>query len=132
MIIKMDHIAIVVRSLEHALKPYQDTLGLTPSEIQEVPDQQVRIAFLPVGDTEIELVEPTVTDSGVARFLDKRGEGLHHICLEVSDLDTTLASLKAQGVRLIDEKPRDGGRGKRIAFVHPRSMQGVLIELIEN
>ena len=132
MIIKMDHIAIVVRSLEHALKPYQDALGLTPSEIQEVPDQQVRIAFLPVGDTEIELVEPTVTDSGVARFLDKRGEGLHHICLEVSDLDTTLASLKAQGVRLIDEKPRDGGRGKRIAFVHPRSMQGVLVELIEN
>ena len=131
MIIKVDHIAIAVRDLEQALKPYQEALGLTPSDVEEVTDQQVRIAFLPVGDTDIELLEPTAADSGVARFLEKRGEGLHHICLEVDDLEATLAALKAQGVRLIDEKPRDGGRGKRIAFVHPRSMQGVLVELIQ-
>ncbi len=131
MIIKVDHIAIAVRDLEQALKPYQEALGLTLSDVEEVTDQQVRIAFLPVGDTDIELLEPTAADSGVARFLEKRGEGLHHICLEVDDLEATLATLKAQGVRLIDEKPRDGGRGKRIAFVHPRSMQGVLVELIQ-
>jgi len=131
MIIKLDHIAIAVKDLERALKPYTAALGLTVSDTEEIPDQQVRIAFLPVGDTEIELLEPTSADSGVAKFLEKRGEGLHHICLEVDDLEATLARLKAQGIRLIDEEPRDGGKGKRIAFVHPRSMQGVLIELTE-
>jgi len=131
MIIKLDHIAIVVKDLERALKPYQEALGLTVSNMEEIPGQQVRIAFLPIGDTEIELLEPTAADSGVAKFLEKRGEGLHHICLEVDDLQATLAKLKAQGMRLIDEEPRDGGKGKRIAFVHPRSMNGVLIELTE-
>ena len=111
MITKVDHIAVAVRDLERALVPYREALGLTPSEIEDVPDQKVRIAFLPVGQT--------------------RGEGLHHICLQVDDLETTLASLKAQGVQLIDEEPRDGGQGKRIAFVHPRSMGGVLLELTE-
>jgi len=130
-IIKLDHIAIAVKDLECALKPYQEALGLTVSEMEEIPGQQVRIAYLPIGDTEIELLEPTTDDSGVAKFLEKRGEGLHHICLEVDDLKATLARLKAQGMRLIDEEPRDGGKGKRIAFVHPRSMNGVLIELTE-
>ena len=131
MIIRVDHIAVAVRDLEQALVPYREALGLTPSEIEEIPDQKVRIAFLPVGDTEIELLEPTSDDTGVARFIQKRGEGLHHICLQVDDLEATLARLKAKGVRLIDEEPRDGGGGKRIAFVHPRSMQGVLLELTE-
>jgi len=131
MITKVDHIAVAVRDLERALVPYREALGLTPSEIEDVPDQEVRIAFLPIGQTEIELLEPTSDDTGVARFIQKRGEGLHHICLQVDDLETTLASLKAQGVQLIDEEPRDGGQGKRIAFVHPRSMGGVLLELTE-
>jgi len=131
MIIKLDHIAMAVKDLESALKPYIEALGLTVSKMEEIQGQQVRIAYLPIGDTEIELVEPTTDDSGVAKFLEKRGEGLHHICLEVDDLKATLTRLKAQGVRLIDEEPRDGGKGKRIAFVHPRSMNGVLIELTE-
>ena len=131
MIIKLDHIAIAVKDLESALEPYTKALGLTVSDTEEIPDQQVRIACLPIGDTEIELLEPTTDDSGVAKFLEKRGEGLHHICLEVDDLKATLARLKDQGMRLIDEEPRDGGKGKRIAFVHPRSMTGVLIELTE-
>lgn len=131
MIIKLDHIAMAVKDLESALKPYTEALGLTVSKMEEIQGQQVRIAYLPIGDTEIELVEPTTDDSGVAKFLEKRGEGLHHICLEVDDLKATLTRLKAQGVRLIDEEPRDGGKGKRIAFVHPRSMNGVLIELTE-
>ena len=131
MIIKLDHIAIAVRDLESALKPYTEALGLTVSKMEEIQGQQVRIAYLPIGDTEIELLEPTTDDSGVAKFLEKRGEGLHHICLEVDDLKATLARLKDQGMRLIDEEPRDGGKGKRIAFVHPRSMNGVLIELTE-
>ncbi|MCG2768175.1 MAG: methylmalonyl-CoA epimerase [Chloroflexota bacterium] len=131
MIIKLDHIAMAVKDLESALKPYTEALGLTVSKMEEIQGQQVRIAYLPIGDTEIELVEPTTDDSGVAKFLEKRGEGLHHICLEVDDLKATLTRLKAQGVRLIDEEPHDGGKGKRIAFVHPRSMNGVLIELTE-
>ena len=97
--------------------------------LAEHADQGVRIAFLPVGDTEIELLEPTSPDSPVARFLARRGEGLHHICLEVNDLEAALKRLKAQGIRLIDETPRDGGLGKRIAFVHPRGLHGVLLEL---
>ena len=129
MIIKVDHIGVAVESLAQALKPYQEGLGIQPSALEEVADQGVHIAFLPVGDTEIELLEPTSPDSPVARFIERRGEGLHHICLEVDDLEATLRKLKAQGVRLIDETPRDGGLGKRIAFVHPRGLHGVLLEL---
>ena len=130
MLKKIDHIGIVVRSIEEALKVYRDALGLPLAHVQEVPEQQVRIAFLPIGDCEIELVEPTAADSGVARFLEKRGEGLHHICFEVEDIEAALQDLAAKGVRLIDRQPRQGAIG-RVAFLHPKSAHGVLIELVE-
>ena len=130
MLKKIDHIAIVVRSIEEALKVYRDALGLPLAHVQEVPEQKVKIAFLPVGDCEIELVEPTTADSGVARFLEKRGEGLHHICFEVEDIEAALRDLAARGLRLIDRQPRQGAIG-RVAFLHPKSAHGVLIELIE-
>jgi methylmalonyl-CoA epimerase len=127
---KIDHIAIVVRSIEEALQAYQGALGLELTEVEEVPEQAVRVAFLPVGESEIELVEPITTDSGTAKFLEKRGEGMHHICLEVDDIEATLQDLAAKGIQLIDEQPRQGAHG-RVAFLHPRSAHGVLIELVE-
>ena len=138
MIKKIDHIAIVVHNIEEALQVYEGALGLELAEVKEAPEQAVRIAFLPVGESEIELVEPLTADtstklstsSGVARFLEKRGEGLHHICLEVDDIEAALQDLAAQGIRLIDEQPRQGAHG-RVAFLHPKSTHGVLIELIE-
>lgn len=130
MIKRIDHIAIVVRSIEEALQVYEGALGLELTDVKEVPEQAVRVAFLPVGESKIELVEPLTTDGGVARFLEKRGEGLHHICLEVDDIEAALQDLAAKGVRLIDEQPRQGAHG-RVAFLHPKSAHGVLIELIE-
>jgi len=130
MIRKIDHIAIVVRSIEEALQAYQEALGLELIDIKEMPEDAVRVAFLPVGESEIELVEPTTTDSGVAKFLEKRGEGIHHICLEVEDIEAALQDLAAKGIRLIDEEPRQGAHG-RVAFLHPKSAHGALIELIE-
>ena len=130
MIKKIDHIAIIVRNIEEALQVYEGALGLELTEVTEVPEQAVRVAFLPVGESEIELVEPLSTSSGVAKFLEKRGEGLHHICLEVEDIEAALRDLAATGVRLIDEQPRQGAHG-RVAFLHPKSAHGVLIELIE-
>jgi methylmalonyl-CoA epimerase len=127
---KIDHIAIVVRSIEEALQVYEGALGLELAEVEEVPEQAVRIAFLPIGESEIELVEPLTTDSGVAKFLEKRGEGMHHICLEVDDIEAALHGLTAKGIRLIDEQPRQGAHG-RVAFLHPKSAHGALIELIE-
>jgi len=127
---KIDHIAIVVRSIEEALQVYEGALGLELTDVKEVPEQAVTVAFLPVGESKIELVEPLTTDGGVARFLEKRGEGLHHICLEVDDIEAALQDLAAQGIRLIDEQPRQGAHG-RVAFLHPKSAHGVLIELIE-
>ncbi|HIP95978.1 MAG TPA: methylmalonyl-CoA epimerase [Anaerolineae bacterium] len=129
MIKKLDHIGIVVHDIEDARQAYE-TLGLTVTHVQEVPNQQVKVAFLPVGDTEVELVQPTTTDSGVVRFLEKRGEGVHHICFEVEDIEATLADLRAKGMRLIDRRPRQGAFG-RVAFLHPKSTHGVLIELVE-
>jgi len=130
MIEKVDHIAIVVRSIEEGLQGYEGALGFELTEVKEMPEQAVRIAFLPVGESEIELVEPLTADSGVARFLEKRGEGLHHICFKVDDIEVALQDLAAQGVRLIDQRPRQGAHG-RVAFLHPKSAHGVLIELIE-
>jgi len=127
---KVNHFAIVVHNIEEALQVYEGALGLELAEVKEVPEQEVRIAFLPVGESEIELVEPLTAESGVARFLEKRGEGLHHICLEVDDIEAALQDLAAQGIRLIDEQPRQGAHG-RVAFLHPKSAHGVLIELIE-
>jgi methylmalonyl-CoA epimerase len=127
---KIDHIAIVVRNVEEALQTYEGVLGLELTDIVEVPEQAVRIAFLPVGESELELVEPLTTDSGTAKFLERRGEGMHHVCLEVEDIEASLQDLVAKGVRLIDEQPRPGAHG-RVAFLHPKSAHGVLIELIE-
>lgn len=128
---RLDHVGVAVTSLEEALAPYQDGLGLTVSEIEEVPSQQVRIAFLPVGDTRLELLEPTGKDSPIGRFLQRRGQGVHHLCFQVEDIEAALERFKAAGVELVDEIPRAGAGGSRVAFVHPRGMAGVLIELVE-
>ena len=128
---KVDHIGIVVRSIEEALQVYEDALGLPLSEIVEVADQQAQVAFLPIGESNIELVEPISNDTGIARFLEKRGEGIHHICIEVEDIQATLAQLQAHDVQLIDEAPRQGAHG-RVAFIHPKGAHGVLIELVEH
>ena len=130
---RIDHVAIIVRNIEQALLFYRDTLGITPSEIKEVPTEQVRIAFLPMGGSEgseIELIEPTTPDSSLRKFLDKRGEGLHHICLEVDDIDAALAEMQAKGAPVLDEQPRTAAEGRAI-FVHPRAANGVLLELLE-
>jgi len=131
---RIDHVAIIVRNIEHALVFYQDTLGIVPSEIQEVPSEQVRIDFLPMGGpggSEIELIEPTTPDSSLAKFLEKRGEGLHHICLEVDDIDAALAEMQEKGVAVLDKEPRIAAEGRAI-FIHPKAANGVLLELIES
>jgi len=130
MIKKIDHIAIVVRSIKKALQAYQEALGLELTDVKEMSEDTVRVAFLPVGESEIELVEPLTTDSGIAKFLENKGEGMHHVCLEVEDIEAALQDLAARGIRLIDQQPRRGANG-RIAFLHPKSAHGVLIELIE-
>ena len=127
---KVDHIGIVVRDITAALKVYQVALGLPLRETVDVADQQVRVAFLPIGESNIELVQPTSGDTGVARYLAKRGEGIHHICIQVDDIEAALAQLKAQEVELIDKEPRQGAHG-RVAFVHPKGAHGVLVELVE-
>jgi len=129
---RIDHIAIIVRDLEQALVFYRDMLGLTPRAIKEVPSEQVRIAFLPpaLGGSEIELIEPTTPDSSLARFLEKRGEGLHHICLEVEDIDLALQEMQAKGAPVLDKQPRVAAEGRAI-FLHPKGTNGVLLELIE-
>lgn len=128
---KLDHIGIVVRDIAAALKVYQVALGLPLSETVDVADQQVRVAFLPIGESNIELVQPTSDDTGVAKYLAKRGEGIHHICIQVDDIEAALAQLKAHEVELIDKEPRQGAHG-RVAFVHPRGAHGVLVELVEH
>jgi len=130
MIQKIHHIGLAVRSLDEALEAYL-ALGLHVEGTAQIAEQSVRVAFLPVGETHLELLEPTSESSPVAKFLAGRGEGMHHICLAVSDIEAALAELKQQGLRLIDEKPRTGAGGARIAFVHPSGMHGVLIELHE-
>jgi methylmalonyl-CoA epimerase len=128
---KIDHIGIVVRNIQEALNVYEGALGLPLREVVDVPDDKVRVAFLPVGESNVELVQPVSDDTGTARFLEKHGEGVHHICIEVEDLDQTLSRLKESGVGLIDEVPRRGAHG-RVAFVHPRGAHGVLVELVEH
>jgi len=127
---RIDHVAIVVESLDQALTVYRDALGLSLSHVETLPEQNVRIGFIPAGDSEIELLEPTNADSGIGKYLAKRGEGLHHICLEVDDIETSLADLKQRGVELIGESTQRGAHG-RIAFIHPKGAHGVLIELVE-
>ena len=127
---RVHHVAIVVRDLEASLGFYRDVLGLPLDVVQEVPSDRVRIAFLTVGESKIELVSPTDEATGVARFLAAKGEGFHHVCLEVADLAAELTRLGIEGVELIDSAPRRGAEGP-VAFIHPRSCHGVLVELIE-
>jgi methylmalonyl-CoA/ethylmalonyl-CoA epimerase len=127
---RVHHVAVVVRDLDAALSFYRDTLRLPLDVVMPIESDGVRIAFLPVGDSSIELVEPTRNDTGVARFLENKGEGFHHVCLEVDDIAAELARLGERGVELIDTAPRRGAEGP-VAFIHPRSCHGVLVELIE-
>jgi methylmalonyl-CoA epimerase len=130
---RIDHIAIVVRNLDDALAFYRDTLGVTPSQIIEFPREGVKIAFLPLGGpngSEIELLEPTSAETGVARFLEKRGGGLHHICLEVPDIEQAIVDLRASGAMLLDDSPRPTAEGRGV-FLHPKGAQGVLVELVQ-
>ena len=128
---RIDHIAIVVEDIESALGFWRDALGLELQHVEDVPEQKSLVAFLPVGVSEIELVRPTTDDSGVARYLQKRGPGMHHISLEVDDIEGMLAQLKAKGVRLVNETPVMGAGGMQIAFIHPESTHGVLVELYQ-
>ena len=127
---KLHHIGIVVRDIQAALQVYQQALGLPLRETVDLVDQQVRVAFLPLGESNIELVQPTSDGAGIARYLANRGEGIHHICIEVEDIEAALARLEAHGVQLIDREPRRGAHG-RVAFVHPKGAHGVLLELVE-
>ena len=130
---RIDHVAIIVRNIEQALGFYRDTLGIEPSEIKEVPTEGVRIAFLPMGGpggSEIELIEPTTSDSSLTKFLDKRGEGMHHICLEVENIDDALQEMQAKGAAVLDKQPRIAAEGRAI-FLHPKGTNGVLLELLQ-
>ena len=128
---RIDHIAIVVEDIESTLGFWREALGLELEHVEDVPEQKSMVAFLPIGESEIELVKPTTDDSGVARYLQKRGPGMHHICFEVDDIEGILAQLRGKGVRLINETPIAGSDGKKLAFIHPESTHGVLVELYE-
>lgn len=128
---KINHLGIAVKEIDEALKFWQDALGLETVHTEEVAEQKVRTAMLPIGETKIELLEPTAADSPIAKFLEKRGGGIHHIAVEVENIVESLAKLKAQGARLIDEQPRTGAENCLIAFVHPSASGGVLLELVQ-
>jgi methylmalonyl-CoA/ethylmalonyl-CoA epimerase len=128
---KIDHIGVATNGIDQAVNFYRDALGLVVAETEEVPEQKVRVAMLPIGESRIELLEPTSADSPISRFLEKRGPGLHHIAVQVDDIRGALADLKAKGARLIDEQPRAGAGGCLVAFVHPSSTGGVLLELVQ-
>ncbi len=127
---RVHHVAVVVRDLDAALAFYRDTLRLELDVVMPIESDGVKIGFLPVGESSIELVQPTRDDTGVARFLANKGEGFHHVCLEVDDLAAELSRLAGEGIELIDSAPRRGAEGP-VAFIHPRSCHGVLVELIE-
>ncbi|MCL6560037.1 MAG: methylmalonyl-CoA epimerase [Firmicutes bacterium] len=131
MIKKVDHIGIAVKNLAETLKLYEGMLGLKAVETEVVEEQKVKVAFLPTGDSEVELLESTSPDGPIAKYIEKNGEGIQHIAFRVDNLEQRLAELKEKGVRLIDEKPRRGAGGAKIAFLHPKSTFGVLIELCE-
>ena len=128
---KINHVAVVVDDMEKALSFWQDALGMELHELRDVPAEKSKVAFLPLEGSEVELVVPTSDDSGIAKYLSKRGPGMHHICLEVDDIVGMLAQLREKGVRLINEEPRTGADGKKYAFIHPESTSGVLVELYE-
>lgn len=125
----VDHIGIAVKSIEESLKFWEGTLGIKCTGIEEVTEQKVKTAFLPIEDTEIELLEGTSEESPVSKFIEKKGEGIHHLAIRVDNLEASLAEMKEKGVRLIDEKPRKGAGGAMIAFIHPAATGGILLEL---
>lgn len=128
---KIDHIGIATRGIEDAITFYRDALGLAIGDTEEVAEQKVRVAMLPIGESRIELLEATSEDSPLTRFLEKRGPGIHHIAVQVDDIRDALANLRQRGARLIDEEPRQGAGGCLVAFVHPSSTGGVLLELVQ-
>lgn len=127
---KINHIAIAVKDVEESLAFWRDALGLAVDHIEDVPSQKAEVVFIPVGDSEIELVRPTNPDTGVAKFIDEKGGGMHHLCLEVDHIDEMLMQLKAKGVRLINDVALELP-GRKMAFIHPKSTSGVLVELYE-
>ena len=131
MLTKINHIGIAVKSIDDAIPFYRDNLRMELKGIEEVAEQKVRVAMLQVGESMIELMEPTSEESPVAKFIEKNGSGVHHIAYEVADIEAAIATLRADGARMIDEKPRHGAHGTRIAFIHPKSSGGVLTELCQ-
>ncbi|MGE4319077.1 MAG: methylmalonyl-CoA epimerase [Deferribacterales bacterium] len=128
MLEKIDHIGIAVNNLEEAVKFYT-TMGIKPNHFEEVESQKVKVAFIKVGESNIELLEPTSPESPIAKYIEKKGEGIHHIAYAVANIDKALKKLKEDGAKLINEEPMDGAHGKKVAFVHPKSVNGVLTEL---
>ena len=129
-ILKINHVAIAVNDIDEAMTFWRDILEIPLDHIEEVPSQKTKVAFFPIGDSEVELVMPTEADTGLAKYLEKRGPGMHHLCLEVEDIDASLAILKEKGVRLIDQTARTLP-GRKMAFIHPKSTGGVLVEIYE-
>ncbi|MEM2175767.1 MAG: methylmalonyl-CoA epimerase [Archaeoglobaceae archaeon] len=127
---RIDHIGIAVKSLDDAIKTFE-ALGFKVKGIEEVKEQKVKVAMLPIGESKIELLEATTEDSAIAKFLVSRGEGIHHIAINVENIEKSLETAKSSGIKLIDEKPRIGAGGKKVAFLHPRSTHGVLLEFVE-
>lgn len=129
--LKLDHIGIAVKDLDEALPFWQEVMGLELVGTEVVEEQKVKVAFLPVGDTEIELLESTAEDGPIARFIERNGEGIQHLAFRVEDIEEGIAFMKEKGMRMIDEKPRYGAGGAKIAFLHPKSSKGILVELSE-
>ncbi len=128
---RIHHVAVVVDDMDKSLSFWRDALGMDMQELRDAPTEQSQVAFLPLAGSEVELVRPTTEDSGIAKYLAKRGPGMHHICLEVDDISAMLAQLRDKGVRLINDEPRMAADGRKYAFVHPESTGGVLVELYE-
>jgi methylmalonyl-CoA/ethylmalonyl-CoA epimerase len=128
---QINHVAVVVDDMDKALSFWRDALGMDLHEVRDVPAEKSQVAFLPLAGSEVELVRPITDDTGIAKYLAKRGPGMHHICLEVDDIEGMLAQLKSKGVRLINEEPRTAADGKKYAFIHPESASGVLVELYQ-
>ncbi len=129
---KISHLGIAVKNIEDSLKLYTDVFGLELEGIEEVPEQKVKVAFLPIGESRIELLEATEPDSAVAKFIEKKGEGIQHIAFQVENVEKAITSAKEMGLKMIDEKPRKGAGGAKIAFIHPKNTYGVLMELCEH
>jgi methylmalonyl-CoA/ethylmalonyl-CoA epimerase len=131
MLLRLDHIGIAVNDIQNALELFENALGMRLDHVSDEEGGKTRVAFMPIGGSDVELVEPLESESGLAKFLTKRGEGIHHICFEVDDIEAALARLKEHGTQLIDETPRVNSNGTRYAFIHPKSAHGVLIELYQ-